>query len=41
MEKTAIEKMLDGEPVSMIDHTSGDAAAHIAETWKKCEEINV
>lgn len=41
MEKTAIEKMLDGEPVSMTDPTYGDAATHIAETWKKCEEINI
>ena len=40
MEKTAIEKMLSGEPVSMTDPTYGDAAAHIAETWKKCEKIN-
>ena len=33
--------MLDGEPVSMTYPTYEDAATHIAETWKKCEEINV
>jgi acetyltransferase-like isoleucine patch superfamily enzyme len=32
--------MLDGEPVSMTDPTYGDAGILIAETWKKCEEIN-
>jgi acetyltransferase-like isoleucine patch superfamily enzyme len=39
-DKTAIQKMLDGEPVSMTDPTYGDAGILIAETWKKCEEIN-
>lgn len=38
--KTAIQKMLDGEPVSMTDPTYGEAGTLIAETWKKCEEIN-
>jgi hypothetical protein len=39
--KTAIQKMLDGEPVSMTDPTYGEAGTLIAETWKKCEEIKV
>lgn len=39
-DKTAIQKMLDGEPVSMADPTYAEAGALIAETWKKCEEIN-
>lgn len=32
--------MLDGEPVSMTDPTYGEAAAIIADIWKRCEEIN-
>jgi hypothetical protein len=39
-DKTAMQKMLDGEPLSMTDPTYGDAGILIAETWKKCEEIN-
>ncbi len=38
--KTAIQKMRDGDPVSMSDPTYAEAGALIAETWKKCEEIN-
>ena len=40
MDKSAIQKMLDGEPVSMTDPTYSEAASLIAGTWKKCEEIN-
>ena len=39
-EKTIIEKMRAGEPVSMSDPSYGEAAMLISETWKKCEEIN-
>lgn len=40
IEKSAVQKMLDNEPVSMSDPTYAEAGALIAETWKKCEEIN-
>lgn len=39
-EKSAIEKMLDGKPVSMSDPTYLAAAQHIGQSWYKCEEIN-
>lgn len=32
--------MRNGEPVSMADPDYASTAAIIAETWKKCEEIN-
>lgn len=35
-----IKMMRDGKPVSMTDPAYAEAAALIAETWKKCEEIN-
>lgn len=38
--KDIIKMMRNGEPVSMADPDYAAAAAVIAETWKKCEEIN-
>ncbi len=38
--KDIIKMMRDGDPVSMTDPAYAEVGALIAETWKKCEEIN-
>lgn len=38
--KDIIQMMRDGDPVSMTDPAYAETGALIADTWKKCEEIN-